>query len=62
MQPLQVVAEDALLLLGGASRRLFEYSFGLDGTRLRRAARSLRSGGDAGEICGEAGPPACAPH
>ncbi len=47
----QVVAEDALLrFLGGASRELFERSFGLDGVRLRQGGQELlRSGGDAGE-------------
>ena len=47
----QVVPEDALFrFLGGASRELFERSFGLDGARLRQGGQELlRSGGDAGE-------------
>jgi chromosome segregation protein len=47
----QVVAEEALgHFLGGASRELFERSFGLDGARLReRGQELLRSGGEAGE-------------
>ena len=47
----QPVAEDALLrFLGGASRDLFERSFGLNGARLREGGQDLmRSGGEAGE-------------
>ena len=47
----RVLPEDALLrFLGGASRELFERSFGLDGARLRQGGQELlRSGGDAGE-------------
>jgi uncharacterized protein YhaN len=46
-----IVSEDALVhFLGGASRELFERSFGLGGARLRAGAQELlRSGGDAGE-------------
>ena len=46
-----VVPEDALRrFLGGASRELFERSFGLNGARLREGGQELlRSGGDAGE-------------
>jgi chromosome segregation protein len=46
-----IVSEDALArFLGGASRELFERSFGLGGARLRAGAQELlRSGGDAGE-------------
>src|SRR6201992_1895320 len=56
----QAVPEDALLpFLGGASRELFERSFGLDGTRLRQGGLELlRSGGDAGEtLLAGAAPP-----
>ena len=47
----QVVPEDTLqYFLGGASRELFERSFGLDGARLRQGGQELlRGGGDAGE-------------
>ena len=47
----QVVPEDALRrFLGGASRELFERSFGLNGARLREGGQELlRSGGEAGE-------------
>jgi uncharacterized protein YhaN len=47
----QVVPEDVLRrFLGGASRELFERSFGLDGARLREGGQELlRSGGEAGE-------------
>ena len=46
-----VVPEDALRrFLGGASRELFERSFGLNGARLREGGQELlRSGGEAGE-------------
>lgn len=46
-----VVPEDGLRrFLGGASRELFERSFGLNGARLREGGQELlRSGGDAGE-------------
>ena len=46
-----IVSEDALVrFLGGASRELFERSFGLGGARLRAGAQELLlSGGDAGE-------------
>jgi chromosome segregation protein len=47
----QAVPEDVLRrFLGGASRELFERSFGLDGARLREGGRELLlSGGEAGE-------------
>lgn len=46
-----VVPEDALnRFLGGASREVFERSFGLNGARVREGGQELlRSGGDAGE-------------